>query len=251
MRNQKQAVRTTFLFMRHKLCLLNRKSNLPKGIYVYDAFSTSVQTKCATLRPILKLARKNEAYRGKCKLEGDSLIITGTKYTVDTLDKLPDDLAPYKAAQKSSPNSLIFHGSLTPLSNFHQSPFTVGINKFHSAEHYIQYQKACHFNDYKTAEHILNCKTSMDSKALSHNIVNSDKDAWNSVAKVACQPGISAEFEQNPLLLQFLLATYPLKLAESSYDRFWGTGIPLNDDKALDQTQWHNQGILGELLTEI
>ena len=91
----------------------------------------------------------------------------------------------------------------------------------------------------------------MDSKTLSRNIVNYNKDAWNSVTKEACQPGISAKFEQNPLLLQFLLATYPLKLVESSSDRIWGTGIPLNDDKALDQTQWHNQGILGELLTEI
>ena len=91
----------------------------------------------------------------------------------------------------------------------------------------------------------------MDSKALSRSIVNFDKDAWNSVAKEACQPGISAKLEQNPLLLQFLFTTYSLKLAESSYDRLWGTGIPLNDDKALDQTHWHNQGNLGELLTEI
>ena len=145
MRNRRQAVRITFLFMRHKLCLLNRKSNLPKGIYVDDAYTATVQTKCATLRPILKIARKNDTYRGKCKLEGDSLIITGTKYTVDTLDKLPDDLTPYKAAQKLSQNSLVFHGSLTLLSNFHQSRFTVGINKFHIAEHYIQYQKAVSF----------------------------------------------------------------------------------------------------------
>ena len=58
MRNRKRAVRITFLFMRHKLCLLNRKSNLPKGIYVDDAYTATVQTKCATLRPILKLARK-------------------------------------------------------------------------------------------------------------------------------------------------------------------------------------------------
>ena len=77
MRNRKRVVRITFLFMRHKLCLLNRKFNLPKGIYVNDAYTASVQTKRATFRPILKLARKSEAYRGKCKLEGDSLIITG------------------------------------------------------------------------------------------------------------------------------------------------------------------------------
>ena len=104
MRNRKRAVRITFLFMRHKLCLLNRKSNLPKGIYVNDAYTATVQTKRATLRPILKLARKNDTYRrGKCKLEGDSLIITGNKYMVDTLDKLPDDLAPYKASSKIVP----------------------------------------------------------------------------------------------------------------------------------------------------
>ena len=250
-RNRKRPVRITFLFMRHKLCLLNRRSNLPKGIYVDDAHTPKVLAKCATLRPILNLARKNSTYKGKCKLEGDSLIITGTKYTVDTLDKLPDDLAPYKAAQKSTQNSLVFHGSLTPLSNFHNSPFIVGANKFHSTEQYIQYQKACHFNDYKTAGDILNSKTPMDSKTLSHNIINYDKDAWKTVAKEACKIGIAAKFEQNPLLLQFLLATRPLKLAESSYDRIWGTGIPLNDDKALDQTHWYNQGILGELLTEI
>ena len=207
-----------------------------------DAHTTKVQAKRATLRPILNLARKNSTYKGKCKLEGDSLIITGTKYTVDTLDKLPEDLAPYKAAQKTFHNSLVFHGSLTPLSNFHRSPFTVGRNKFHSMEQYIQYQKACHFNDYKAAKDILNCKSSIDSKTLSRNIVNYDKDAWKSVAKEACQPSIVAKFEQNPLLLQFLLATHPRKLAESSYDRIWGTGIPLNDDKALDQAHWHNQG---------
>ena len=160
---------------------------------------------------ILKLARKSETYRGKCKLEGDSLIITGTKYTVDSLDKFPDDLPPYKAAQKLSQNSLIFHGSLTLLSNFHQSPFTLGINKFHSAEHYIQYQKACHFNDYRTAEHILHCKTPIDAKALSHNIVNSNKDAWNSVTKEACQPGISANFEQNPPTSTIPIGNLPLK----------------------------------------
>ena len=172
-----------------------------------DAHTTKVQAKRATLRPILKLVRKNSTYKGKCKLEGDSLIITGTKYTVDTLDKLPEDLAPYKAAQKSSQNSLVFHRSLTPLSNFHKSPFTVGVNKFHSTEQYIQYQKACHFHNYKTAEDILNCKSPRNSKTLSHNIINYDKDAWKTVAKEARKPGIAAKFEQNPLLLQFLLAT--------------------------------------------
>ena len=250
-RNKKRPVRITFLFMRHKLCLLNRRSSLPKGIFVDNAHTPKVLAKRATLRPILNLARKNNMYKGKCKLEGDCLIITGTKYTLDTLDKLPQDLAPYKAAQKSTQDTLVFHGPLTPLSNFHKSPFIVGTNKYHSTEQYIQYQKACHFKDYQTAGDILKSKTPIDSKTLSRNIVNYDKESWKTVAKEVCKNGIAAKFEQNPLLLQFLLATRPLKLAESSYDRLWGTGIHLNDDKALDQTYWYNQGILGEVLTEI
>ena len=237
--------------MKHKLCLLTRKNSLPKGIYVDEAYPVSIQNKHATLRPILKLARSKEAYKGKCKLERDNLVITGNKYTIDTLDKLPEELTPYKAAQKSSPDCLVFHGSLTPLSNFNLSPFNIGRKKFYSVEQYIQHKKACHFNDYKIVEKIMQCKTPMDAKTLSCNITNFDKDSWKVVVKDACQPGITAKFEQNPLLLKFLLATSPLKLAESSYDKLWGTGLPLNNDKALNQTQWHNQGLLGEILIDI
>ena len=97
----------------------------------------------------------------------------------------------------------------------------------------------------------MQCKTPIDAKTLSHNITNFDKDSWKVVAKNACQPGITAKFEQNSLLLQFLLATSALKLAESSYDKLWSTGLPLNDDEALNQTHWHNQGLLGEILMDI
>lgn len=123
--NWKRIVRITFLFMRHKICLLSRKNSLPKGIYVGEAYPVSIQNKHATLRPILKLAKSKEAYKGKCKLKRDNLVITGNKYTIDTLDKLLEELAPYKAAQKFSPDCLVFHGSLTPLSNFHLSPSTL------------------------------------------------------------------------------------------------------------------------------
>ena len=119
-----------------QIMLINQKNSLPKGIYIDDAYPVSIQNKCATLRPILKLARSKETYRGKCKLERDNLVITGNRYTIDKLDKLPEEHAPYKAAQKSSSNCLVFHGSLTPLSNFHLSPFNIGRKKFYSAEQY-------------------------------------------------------------------------------------------------------------------
>ena len=123
-RNKKRPVRVTFLFMKHKNCLLTRKRNLPTGIYVEEAYPELIKQKRASLRPILKYALKTEGYKGKCKMEHDHLIIKGTKYTTDTLHKLPEDIAPYKANQKSNHKCLIFHGQHTPLSNFHHSHST-------------------------------------------------------------------------------------------------------------------------------
>ena len=98
-RNIRRVVRVTFLYMKHKNCLLSRKRNLPRGIYVDHAYPDMIKKKRAILRPILKLTLNTEGYKGKCTLDHDQLIIKGTKYNIDTLDKLPNDLAPYKANQ--------------------------------------------------------------------------------------------------------------------------------------------------------
>ena len=34
-------------------------------------------------------------------------------------------------------------------------------------------------------------------------------------------------------------------------DYVWGTGIPINDEQALCQDRWVNQGILGKMLQEL
>ena len=78
-RNKKRVVRVLLLFMKHKICLLSRKNNLLRGIYIDEAYPDTIKQKCATLQPILKLALNTEGYKGKCKLEYDQLIIKGTK----------------------------------------------------------------------------------------------------------------------------------------------------------------------------
>ena len=98
-KTNKRVVRVSFLFMKHKLCLLSQKNTLNPGIYVDEAYPEIVQKRRMTLRPILKLAKSKTEYKGKCKLEYDSLIIKGIRYTVESLNRLPTDLAPYKTAQ--------------------------------------------------------------------------------------------------------------------------------------------------------
>ena len=40
-------------------------------------------------------------------------------------------------------------------------------------------------------------------------------------------------------------------IAEATYDKLWGTGVPLHHDNALNQNDWANVGILGEILMKI
>ena len=204
-----------------------------------------------TLQPILKQAKNHIEYKGKCKLDNDTLIIKGNRYKVDTLHLLPEDLAPYKSAQISTETTTIFHGQHSPLSNFHTSPFTIDGQHYQTAEQFIQHKKALHFNNYKISQQILNTNDPFEAKTLSQNIQKYDKDSWKAVAKDVCYPGICAKFEKNTLLKQFLESTTPTKLAESSYDKLWGTGLPLHDKHASNPAYWTNTGLLGEILMDL
>ena len=48
-RNKKRVVRVTFLYMKHKSCLLSRKRNLPRGIYVDEVYPDIIKKKSCTL----------------------------------------------------------------------------------------------------------------------------------------------------------------------------------------------------------
>ena len=72
-------------------------------------------------------------------------------------------------------------------------------------------------------------KGPFEAKTLSRNIERYDKDAWKLVIKEVCLPRNQAKFEQNILLKRFLKSTSLTQLGESSYDKLWGTGLPLHD----------------------
>ena len=49
----------------------------------------------------------------------------------------------------------------------------------------------------------------------------------------------------------FLLSTGSLKIAESSTDEFWGTGMHLFHKNALDQRHWSGDGAMSEILGKL
>ena len=66
-----------------------------------------------------------------------------------------------------------------------------------------------------------------------------------------CYRGLFEKFNQNENLRRVLVNTGNKTLVESSYDKIWGTGIPLSDPGCLDRTKWYNPGIMSKLLMDI
>ena len=153
--NHNQPIAITFQKKEDKEMLLGSKKKLPAGIYVNEDFLPDVKTARDRLRPIYRYVKGNQAYRDKCRMENDKLVINNIRYSLDDLHRLPQGLEAYKAAEKSSEAYIAFQGEHSPYSNFHQSPFKLDGRVFESAEQWIQYQKSILFHDTQTVEQIM------------------------------------------------------------------------------------------------
>ena len=228
--------------------IIHHKKNLPTGIYINEEFPLEVKRNRDKLRPIWKLAKSQSAYRDRCKLSGDRLVINGITYTVNDLHTLPEDLAPYKSAQHENHEFIAFHGEHSPWSNFHQSYFEIDGHRYHSSEQWIQYSKAMLFGDSYTANKVLQSNSPHECKRLSYQINGVNNEKWRAEGFELCMKGIEAKFKQNRDLWSMLKTTEPKTLVEASKDKLWGTGIPLNDTHVLNSRKWHGKGWLSEML---
>ena len=98
---------------------------------------------------------------------------------------------------------------------------------------------------------ILSTEDALESKQLARDIIGYDERKWKEVAYKECYTGIYEKFAQNENLRRVLINTGNKTLVESSYDKIWGTGIPLTDPLCLDQSKWQGPGILSKLLMDI
>ena len=203
------------------------------------------------LRPIFRMAKGMQECKDSCKLEGDKLVINRVKYGIEDIGKLPANLSVYLAAEKSDSKTIVFHGELSPYSNFHSSPSTIKNEKFHSTEQWIQYQKCLWSGDSYTANMILKSEDPLKAKHLSSRIKDYDPERWRNDGHNVCFTSIKEKFVQNQLLMNMLKATKPKTLTKASNDKVWETGIPLRDFDVLKEDKWYGRGWLSETLHTI
>ena len=231
--------------------LFKNHKKLPKGVFIDREYSKATKKERRLLRPVLKATHKIEEYKGKCRLEDPYLKLDGKKYHCYNVHTLPAQLGPSEVTSMSDDEQIGFFGELNPFSNFHPCVFTVEGIEYHSSEQFIQTKKAEYFGDQITKERILCCEDAMDSKEISMDITNFNKKDWTRVTEDLCYPGIKEKFFQNLGLMVALLNTGTKKLVELSFNDIWGTGIPISNMNALDETIWKSIGLLGKILMTV
>ena len=160
-------------------------------------------------------------------------------------------MSTFKCTSEELEDCIGFFGELNELSNFHPCKFKVNGITYSSSEQWIQHCKAKYFKDNITIAKILSTENALECKLLARDIAGYDENKWKEVAYQECYKGLYEKFEQNQSLQKVLMDTGNKTLVESSYDRVWGTGIPLNDLTCMDKSRWYNPGILGKLLMDI
>ena len=234
----------------------NLRFNLKNTPYILgEDYPSGIQEKRRQLQPFFHMARKHPSVK-KCQLNGDVLIINGSRYTVATVETLPFGLyslssVPTSEKKLQKREGTAFFGKNSFLSNFHYSPFEDNGHSFSTVEHYYQYRKALYFKDETTASTILHSHSPAQAKALSYQIQDYDEELWRSVAEQTMYNACSKKFQQNITLRTKLKGTRGLLVEANPKDNFFSCGLSI-DDPNLDETlKWKGQNILGNILIKI
>lgn len=125
--------------------------------------------------------------------------------------------------------------------------------RYNCAQQHYQHEKALFFDDAETADEILKCFSPKKQKALGRKIKNFDTRSWDLEREAVMHRVIFEKFSSDLELRTKLLSLDPrLILAESSAEKFWGTGIYFKDaPETFDNSNWTGENKLGKILMDV
>ncbi|CAD7704672.1 unnamed protein product [Ostreobium quekettii] len=124
---------------------------------------------------------------------------------------------------------------------------------YSSAEQYMMAGKAKLFGDSEALEKIVETTQPRAVKALGRSVRGFDEATWDQNKYDIVVRGTRLKFSQNEELMNILLSTGDLAIAEAApNDRVWGIG--LGPEKALATTsrsEWRGSNLLGKALVQV
>ncbi len=138
------------------------------------------------------------------------------------------------------------------LSQWYPAAFELEGIVYPTAEHWMMASKARQFGDDGILQQILESTDPKTAKALGRNVKNFDDDVWKSNCRRLVTEGNVAKFSQNESLRTFLIGTEDHVIVEASpFDRIWGNGLSVSNEKSKHPSTWLGQNLLGFALMDV
>ena len=218
------------------------RSNLrDSGIHLEEDMPEEIKSRRYRLLPIFNKALTIDTYKSRTYLNGDHLTINGVTYTVDNLDKLPEDLDPRYLATRSEGDVTIFFGNNSPLSNHHPANFTVLDQLYTCSEQFYFASRATLLGDEQAHGRVMDASDPRDMLKHGRRARNLNDVTLADIEKeelVFMKQAIKEKFSQNPPLRAFLMATKHRIGEGSKSNPHWGTGLHLHHKNAFNTNYW-------------
>lgn len=137
-------------------------------------------------------------------------------------------------------------------SQWYDAPFTVGSDRYATAEHFMMAEKAALFGAADIRAKILEVPNPGAAKALGRSITLFDDAIWRANRFDIVVRANFAKFAQNEALGAYLKQTGDRVLVEASpVDAIWGIGLAQDDEKADKPQLWMGLNLLGFALMKV
>lgn len=222
-------------------------ANTPYSLNENFCYQTEFNRK--KLYPIYRKAKSMDEYKNKISLVADRLIIDGTIYSVNSIDRLPSNIHPKNFTRKCNDSTLVFGGVLSEydcLSNWAPSPIVYNEEKYSSVEQAYMKAKAKSNNDHIAEKSVMFTDNPREIKRIGAAIKVRDK--WIRERKGIMLNIVRAKFSQNDTMRKSLLDTGHRKLGETGSDQYYSTGLPLTHRDVLKSDTWKGESQLGKIL---
>lgn len=138
------------------------------------------------------------------------------------------------------------------LSNFEKCYIKYKGHLFATTEQAFMWEKAVFFNDRESANKIIKEENPAKAKKLGREVKNFDDSLWSKVCYDFMYKVNYEKYSQNTRLKNILLNTGDKVLVEANpRDRRWAIGLPAEDDRVLDESQWQGENLLGKVLMQV
>ena len=179
---------------------------------------------------------------------GDCIIVEGVRYVHADLHKLPGPLCLENATIRKTPKGYAFYSKHCCLSNFAPAHFVYEGRDYVCLEQAIHYTRADRAGKFEIARKILLESDPEEIKHLGGSFT--DTEDWKKERRQIMKDLLIAKFEQNPIMLNKLMATGDEPLIEANWDRTWASASPFLSKEITNGT-WKGQNLLGLLLVEV